>query len=141
VELRDGSVIAQMGVTDMRLPIQYAFSYPERWDAPVPPLDLGVPMTLEFHPPDQHRFPCLRLAYHALETGGAMPAVLNAANEMAVAAFLDSRLTFNGIPAVIESALDEWSREPKASADSLKDIRSADAWARAFASARIPAFQ
>jgi 1-deoxy-D-xylulose-5-phosphate reductoisomerase len=141
VELRDGSVIAQMGVTDMRLPIQYAFSYPERWDAPVPPLDLGVPMTLEFHPPDQGRFPCLRLAYQALEAGGAMPAVLNAANEMAVAAFLDSRLAFNGIPAVIESALDEWSREPKASADSLKDIRSADAWARTFASARIPAFQ
>src|SRR5687768_17885159 len=83
VELRDGSVIAQMGVTDMRLPIQYAFSYPERWDAPVPPLDLGVPLTLEFHPPDQERFPCLRLAYYALEAGGGMPAVLNAANEVA----------------------------------------------------------
>jgi 1-deoxy-D-xylulose-5-phosphate reductoisomerase len=141
VELRDGSIIAQMGVTDMRLPIQYAFSYPDRWDAPVAPLDLGVPMTLEFHPPDERRFPCLRLAYRALEAGGGMPAVLSAANEIAVAAFLDNRLTFSGIPAVIESALDEWSREPKAAADSLKDIKAADGWARAFASARIPTLQ
>jgi len=141
VELRDGSIIAQMGVTDMRLPIQYAFSYPDRWDAPVPPLDLGAPMTLEFHPPDKQRFRCLQLAYQALEAGGVMPAVLNAVNEVAVAAFLDNRLPFSGIPAVIESGLDEWSREPKAAADSLKDIRDADAWARAFASSRIPTFQ
>ena len=141
VELRDGSIIAQMGVTDMRLPIQYAFSYPERWDAPVPPLDLGAPMTLEFHPPDRARFRCLGLAYQALEAGGAMPAVLNASNEVAVAAFLGHRLPFAGIPAVIETAMSEWSREPKAAADSLKDIRDADAWARAFASARIPTLQ
>jgi 1-deoxy-D-xylulose-5-phosphate reductoisomerase len=98
-------------------------------------------MTLEFHPPDRERFRCLALAYQALEAGGAMPAVLNAANEVAVAAFLESRLPFGGIPAVIETALDEWSREPKAAADSLKDIRDADAWARAFASARIPTLQ
>ncbi|MEX2271761.1 MAG: 1-deoxy-D-xylulose-5-phosphate reductoisomerase [Vicinamibacterales bacterium] len=141
VELRDGSILAQMGVTDMRLPIQYAFSYPERWNAPVPSLDLGVPMTLEFHPPDRDRFRCLRLAYDALEAGGSMPAVLNAANEVAVAAFLESRLAFGGIPAAIETALEAWSREPRASADSLSDIRAADAWARAFVSARIPAFQ
>jgi len=141
VELSDGSVIAQMGVTDMRLPIQYAFSYPDRWEAPVPPLDLGRAMTLEFHPPDRGRFRCLDLAYHALRQGGAMPAVLNAANEMAVAAFLDHRLPFPGIPAVIESALEAWAREPKASGDSLKEIRTADAWARAHATARIPTFQ
>ena len=141
VELVDGSVIAQMGVTDMRLPIQYAFSYPERWEAPVPPLDLDRGMTLEFHPPDRARFRCLGLAYHALETGGAMPAVLNAANEVAVAAFLDNRLPFPGIPALIESALENWAREPKASGDSLKDIRTADAWARGFASSEIPTFQ
>jgi 1-deoxy-D-xylulose-5-phosphate reductoisomerase len=141
VELVDGSIIAQMGVTDMRLPIQYAFSYPERWPAPVAPLDLGTPMAFEFHPPDRARFPCLGLAYRALEAGGAMPAVLNAANEVAVAAFLDRRLPFPGIAAVIESALETWAREPKASGDSLKDIRTADAWARAHASAQIPAFQ
>jgi 1-deoxy-D-xylulose-5-phosphate reductoisomerase len=141
VELVDGSVIAQMGVTDMRLPIQYAFSYPGRWPAPAAPLDLGAAMTFEFHPPDRERFPCLGLAYRALEAGGAMPAVLNAANEVAVAAFLDGRLPFPGIPAVIESSLETWAREPKASGDSLKDIRTADAWARAHASARIPALQ
>jgi len=141
VELSDGSVIAQMGVTDMRLPIQYAFSYPDRWDAPVPPLDLGRAMTLEFHPPDRGRFRCLDLAYQALRQGGAMPAVLNAANETAVAAFLDHRLPFAGIPAMIESALEAWAREPKASGDSLREIRTADAWARAHATARIPTFQ
>ncbi len=141
VELTDGSVIAQMGVTDMRLPIQYAFSYPERWEAPVPRLDLDRAMALEFHPPDRARFRCLHLAYHALEAGGAMPAVLNAANEVAVAAFLDRRLPFPGIAAVIESALDAWAREPKASGDSLNDIRTADSWARAWASAQIPALQ
>ena len=141
VELTDGSVIAQMGVTDMRLPIQYAFSYPDRWTAPVPPLDLTGGLTLEFLPPDRGRFRCLDLAYHALEAGGAMPAVLNGANEVAVAAFLDHKLPFTGIPALIESALEEWAREPKASENSLKDIKSADAWARAFAAARIPALQ
>jgi 1-deoxy-D-xylulose-5-phosphate reductoisomerase len=140
-ELCDGSIIAQMGVTDMRLPIQYAFSYPDRWAAPVPPLDMARAMTLEFHPPDTARFPCLRLAYHALEAGGGMTAVLNAANEVAVAAFLDRRLSFPGIAALIESALGEWAREPKSSGDSLKDIRAADGWARTFASARLPAFQ
>jgi 1-deoxy-D-xylulose-5-phosphate reductoisomerase len=141
VELRDGSIMAQMGVTDMRLPIQYAFSYPDRWDAPVPPLDLNVPMTLDFHPPDPARFRCLRLAYDALDAGGGMPAVLNAANEVAVSAFLENRLPFGGIPAAIETALAAWSREPRGSADSLNDIKAADAWARAFVSARIPAFQ
>ena len=140
-ELCDGSIIAQMGVTDMRLPIQYAFSYPERWEAPVPALDLTRGMTLEFHPPDLQRFPSLGLAYRALEAGGGMTAVLNAANEVAVAAFLDRRLAFPGIPALIEAALDEWAAEPKSSGDSLKDIRTADAWARAYASAKIPAFQ
>ena len=141
VELSDGSVMAQMGVTDMRLPIQYAFSYPERWPAPVPPLDLSGGMTLEFLPPDRSRFRCLDLAYQALDAGGAMPAVLNASNEVAVAAFLEHRLPFTGIPGVIEAALDAWANEPKASGDSLKEIRMADEWARAHASAQIPAFQ
>ncbi|MDQ3168816.1 MAG: 1-deoxy-D-xylulose-5-phosphate reductoisomerase, partial [Acidobacteriota bacterium] len=140
-ELCDGSIIAQMGVTDMRLPIQYAFSYPERWEAPVPALDLTRGLTLEFHPPDRERFPSLGLAYRALEAGGGMTAVLNAANEVAVAAFLERRLPFPGIPALIEAALDEWSVEPKSSGDSLKDIRAADAWARAYASAKIPTSQ
>jgi 1-deoxy-D-xylulose-5-phosphate reductoisomerase len=87
VELIDGSVIAQMGVTDMRLPIQYACSYPERWDAALPSLDLAGGPTLEFYPPPHERFPCLDLAYRALRTGGTLPVVLNAANEIAVECF------------------------------------------------------
>src|SRR3954464_12361960 len=105
VELSDGSVIAQLGVTDMRLPIQYACSYPERWEAALPPLDLVKAGTLEFAAPDLERFPCLRLAYRALEHGGAWATVLNAANELAVEAFLTRVIGFGQIPVVIERAL------------------------------------
>lgn len=129
VELTDGSVIAQLGVTDMRLPIQYAFSYPDRWQAPVPPLDLARMGTLEFLPPDPGRFPCLRLAYEALEHGGAWPVVLNAANEVAVEAFLDERLRFVDIPVVIERALEAAGRETSVPR-SLADVRETDVWAR-----------
>ena len=97
VELIDGSTIAQLGVTDMRLPIQYAFSYPDRWGALLPPLDLTRCGALEFLPPDTARFPCLRLAYDALIAGGTMPVALNAANEVAVEAFLAGRLPFPAI--------------------------------------------
>jgi 1-deoxy-D-xylulose-5-phosphate reductoisomerase len=131
VELRDGSVIAQMGVTDMRLPIQYAFSYPDRWDGPVSPLDVSRLGALEFSPPDLERFPCLRLAYDALKQGGAWPIVLNAANEVAVDEFLAGRLRFPGIPAVIDAALNASDRD-SAAPDSLADVRAVEAWARAF---------
>ena len=131
VELRDGSVIAQLGVTDMRLPIQYAFSYPERWDGPVPPLDISRLGSLEFLAPDLQRFPCLRLAYDALKQGGAWPIVLNAANEVAVGEFLAGRLSFPGIATVIEAALTASDRDSSAP-DSLDDVRAVDAWARAF---------
>jgi 1-deoxy-D-xylulose-5-phosphate reductoisomerase len=87
VELKDGSVIAQMGITDMRLPIQYAFSYPHRWDAPVPFLDLTRMGALEFHEPAWDDFPCLDLAYRALDADRSLPIVLNAANEVAVSSF------------------------------------------------------
>jgi len=131
VEMRDGSVIAQLGVTDMRLPIQYAFSYPDRWDAPVPPIDVSRMGTLEFLPPDFERFPCLRLAYDALEQGGGWPIVLNAANEIAVGEFLAGRLPFPGIPAAIEAALNASDRDA-AAPSSLDEVRALDAWARAF---------
>ncbi len=131
VELRDGSVIAQLGVTDMRLPIQYAFSYPDRWESPMAPLDVTRLGTLEFVPPDLQRFPCLRLAYDALKQGGAWPVVLNAANEVAVNEFLAGRLPFPGIPAVIEAALTASDRD-SAEPGSLDDVRAVDAWARAF---------
>jgi len=136
VELTDGSVIAQLGVTDMRLPIQYAFSYPERWDAPVPPLDLARMGTLEFLPPNPERFPCLRLAYAALEHGGAWPVVLNAANEIAVEAFLDERLRFVDIPVIIERALEEAGRATPVPR-SLADVREVGIWARRFATERV----
>jgi 1-deoxy-D-xylulose-5-phosphate reductoisomerase len=136
VELRDGSVIAQLSVTDMRLPIQYAFSYPERWDGALPALDLMKMGSLEFFPPDLERFPCLRLAFEALEHGGAWPIVLNAANEVAVDAFLGGRLSFPGIPRVIERALTEAAGR-FTSPQSLDDVRAADAWARAFSAETI----
>ena len=135
VELTDGSVIAQLGVTDMRLPIQYAFSYPERWDGALPPLDLAASGPLAFEEPDRTGFPCLSLAYRALgddgDGGGVLPVVLNAANEVAVAAFLDGCLPFPRIAAVIEEALDA-AGGPDAPRDaaSLPGIREIDRWAR-----------
>ena len=141
VELKDGSIIAQMGITDMRLPIQYAFAYPDRWDAPVPFLDLTRQKPLEFHEPAWDDFPCLRLAYRALETPAhdaddasreprvqrSLPIVLNAANEVAVASFLEGRLGFTHIPQVIAQAMDAHTPE---SAATLDDVRRVDAWAR-----------
>lgn len=128
IELEDGSFIAQLGVTDMRLPIQYALTYPERLDVGLAPMDLGVPMTLELAPPDFDRFKCLRLAYDALETGGTAPAVLNAANEIAVAAFLDELIGFLRIPDVIEETL---SRHRSSALRDLETVLEADRWARA----------
>ena len=130
VELRDGSLIAQLGVTDMQLPIQYAFSYPDRWEAPLPPLDLVRCGRLEFDRPDVARFPCLALAYRALRGAAGLPIILNAANELAVAAFLARRLPFNGIPAVIEQALDAGERLATGGVETLAAVREVDAWAR-----------
>jgi 1-deoxy-D-xylulose-5-phosphate reductoisomerase len=136
VELSDGSIIAQLGVTDMRLPIQYAFSYPERWPAAFARLDVTAVGALEFEPPDLDRFPCLRLAYEALRRGGAWPVVLNAANEMAVEAFLAGGITFPMIPVVIERALAaaDGATSPPAS---IAEIRAADGWAREFSAETI----
>ncbi len=140
VELRDGSVIAQLGVTDMRLPIQYAFSYPERWESPLPRLDLARCGPLAFDAPDLERFPCLGLAYAALRGGGALPVILNAANEVAVEAFLAARLPFAAIPTVVEGVLDAATGGSVAAPDSLSDVRALDGWARdrcAIAVARV----
>jgi 1-deoxy-D-xylulose-5-phosphate reductoisomerase len=129
VELCDGSVIAQLGVTDMRLPIQYAFSYPERWAGALPRLDLVKAARLEFLHPDHRRFPCLELAYRALRTGGSLPVVLNAANEVAVAAFLAGRLPFTAIAELIEAAMDAHRPEP---VTALDRVRAVDRWAHEF---------
>ena len=128
VELRDGSMIAQLGVTDMRLPIQYAFSYPDRWDGAVPGLDLAASARLEFLAPDHARFPCLKLAYRALEEGDVLPVMLNAANEVAVKAFLAKRLPFPGIPRLIEGVLA--AEAPIRPVRTLEAVRELDAWAR-----------
>jgi 1-deoxy-D-xylulose-5-phosphate reductoisomerase len=127
VELVDGTVLAQLGVTDMRMPIQYALSYPERWEAAIPGLDFTNAMQLDFAPPDRSKFPCLSLAYRALEQGGTAPAALNAANEEAVAAFLDGRVPFPAIPESIQEVLET---EPKATATALEDVLEADRRAR-----------
>jgi 1-deoxy-D-xylulose-5-phosphate reductoisomerase len=136
VELVDGSIIAQLGVTDMRLPIQYAFSFPERWGMVLPPLDVAGLGALEFAPPDLARFPCLGLAFGALRHGASWPIVLNAANEVAVEAFLAGRLRFPEIARVIEEALAAADRETSAPHD-LADVRRADRWARDHASRTV----
>jgi 1-deoxy-D-xylulose-5-phosphate reductoisomerase len=133
VELVDGSIIAQLGVTDMRLPIQYAFSYPERWTAPVPALDLTRCGRLEFEPPDTVRFPCLALAFRALAGDRGLPIVLNAANEIAVAAFLQGQLSFTGIASVIAHTMDAYERDGRRAIDGLDAVRAVDGWARQFA--------
>src|SRR3954471_23135193 len=129
VELIDGSIIAQLGVTDMRLPIQYAFSYPERWPAALPVLVLARAAPLDFELPDARAFPCLHLAYRALDAERSLPVVLNAANEVAVARFLDGRLAFTAIAEVIEQTM--LAHQP-AEVATLAAVRSVDRWAREY---------
>jgi 1-deoxy-D-xylulose-5-phosphate reductoisomerase len=127
VEFVDGTVLAQLGVTDMRLPIQYALSHPERWVAAIPGMDFSRALSLDFDVPDHDRFPCLGLAYRALAAGGGLPAVLNAANEEAVDAFLRGRIPFTAIPEQVGETL---AARPAAALRSLDDVLDADAWAR-----------
>ena len=136
VEFRDGSVIAQLSRPDMRDPVRYCLGWPERLEAPVAPLDLPAVSPLTFEPPDHERFPCLPLARRALREGGAAPAVLNAANEIAVAAFLAGRIPFPGIPRIIEATLD---RLPGLPATTLESALHADGEARRVASGIVEA--
>lgn len=134
VEYVDGSVLAQLGNPDMRTPIAHALAYPERIDSGVAPLDLFQVARLDFEAPDLDRFPCLGLAYRALREGGCSPAVLNAANEVAVAAFLDGRIGFAAIPRLIAAVLDEVGTS---AVHSLGDVREADRLARQAALGRV----
>src|SRR5215208_4089634 len=134
VEYADGSMISQLSNPDMRVPIAHALAWPERIASGAQPLDLASIRHLSFEKPDLQRFPCLGLAYQALRTGGTAPAVLNAANEVAVEAFLAGRLPFTGIPGVIAGTLES---VPARAADDLGAIMAADAHARRAASARI----
>jgi len=134
VEYVDGSVIAQLGNPDMRTPIAHALAYPDRIEAGVAPLDLCAVARLTFERPDPGRFPCLPLAYEALREGGSAPASLNAANEVAVAAFLEGRLAFDRIPRVIAAVMERSGRGP---ADTIEEIFAADGEARELARAFV----
>ncbi len=134
IELIDGSVIAQMGVTDMRHAIQYALTYPERHASELPPLDLAKLTSLHFEEPDLERFPCISLAYRALKTGGTLPAAMNAANEEAVHAFIDERIALTDIPRVIENVMSQHQTHP---ATDLEAVLDADRSSRAAAGSII----
>ena len=136
-EMIDGSVIAQMAVPDMAIPVAFALAYPERLPLNhLKTLSLVECGSLTFEEPDTHRFPCLRLAFDALAAGGTMPACLNAANEELVAAFLDGRTDFVTIPRYLEAIMDEHDARP---ARTLEDLLDTDGWARAAARERIAA--
>jgi len=130
VEYRDGCVMAQLGMPDMRAPIAYAISWPERVESGCPRLDLAAIANLTFEEPDLDRFPCLALAYEALQEGASMPAVLNAANEVAVDAFLKRQIGFMDIARVAEETMDA---HEKAGASTIEEVLEADAWARDYA--------
>ncbi len=138
VEFVDGSWLAQLGLPDMRVPIAYALTYPRRLPLNSHPLDLGQIAQLTFEHPDLGRFPSLRLGYEAAQTGGTMPAVLNAANEVAVAAFLEKRLPFLSIPHVVEETMAAHGAEPIAT---LEQVLAVNQWARAHAEGLINSSQ
>jgi 1-deoxy-D-xylulose-5-phosphate reductoisomerase len=134
VEFVDGSILAQLGPTDMRMPIQYALTYPQRVASDQVALDWSKLRRLDFAKVSTRRFPCLRLAREAMKKGGALPCALNAADEVAVAAFLERRLTFLGIPEVIERVL---GRTPRARFEKMDDVLAADAEARRMAKEEV----
>jgi 1-deoxy-D-xylulose-5-phosphate reductoisomerase len=127
VEFVDGSVKAQLGVPDMHIPIQMALTYPRRQPSSWPRLDFGRYPRLDFRPPDLQRFPCLQLAYQAAHTGGTLPAVMNAANEVAVAKFLARSITFDRIPQLIERAM---AAHQVVAHPEVEDVLASDRWAR-----------
>ena len=129
IELQDTSVLAQLGWADMRLPLLYALSYPERIYTDWQPLDLVKVGSLTFREPDHHKYPCMQLAYSAGREGGCMPAVLNAANEQLVALFIEEKIEFLDIPRLIEIVCDRFSRQNQSNPN-LEDILAADQWAR-----------
>ncbi|GAB4283215.1 MAG: 1-deoxy-D-xylulose-5-phosphate reductoisomerase [Candidatus Rifleibacteriota bacterium] len=122
VEFSDNSVIAQLGWPDMKLPIQYALSFPERWGPAVESLDLPKVAQMTFEKPDLARFPCLGLAFDAGKSGGIMPCVMNAANEIAVYAFMKKQIEFNAIPKIIEKTMNHFENEPSESIEQLIEI-------------------
>ena len=137
VEFTDGSVKAHLGTTDMRIPIQFALSYPARWAAPVEPLDFTKLGSLEFAPADTDTFRCLALARHAGGVGGTLPCVMNAANEVAVAAFLAESGSYLGIAECVEAVMEEHEAAGVQQVESLEQLQELDAWARSAAEANL----
>ncbi len=137
VEFTDGSVKAHLGTTDMRIPIQFALSYPARWAAPVEPLDFTKLGSLEFAPADTDTFRCLALARHAGSVGGTLPCVMNAANEVAVAAFLAERGSYLGIAECVEAVMEAHEEAGVQQVESLEQLQELDAWARSTAEANL----
>lgn len=137
VEFTDGSVKAHLGTTDMRIPIQFALSYPKRWAAPVEPLDFTKLGTLEFAPADTETFRCLALARHAGSVGGTLPCVMNAANEVAVASFLAEEGTYLGIAECVEAVMNAHEQRGVQNVESLEQLIELDAWARDCARANV----
>lgn len=127
VDYVDGTVLAQMGNPDMRIPIAYSMAWPERFDSGVEPLNIFDVGRMDFEEPNLERFPCLRLAYEAIDAGGIMPTILNAANEIAVEAFLNEQVRFTDIPVIIERCMKKFEAKP---ADTLESILDADQQAR-----------
>jgi 1-deoxy-D-xylulose-5-phosphate reductoisomerase len=127
VEFMDGSVVAQMSPPDMKVPIQYALSYPERWECPAEKLDFGATFSLDFFPPDLERFPAVTIGHEVARRGGTAGAVLNAANEAAVAAFLGGQVRFTDIVPICRAVLENHNYDPSPSLDQLIEL---DAWAR-----------
>src|SRR5687767_3805474 len=127
IEMIDGSVIAQMGITDMRHAIQYALTYPARHSCQLPPLDLTAISSLHFEAPDLERFPCIPLAYRALSEGGTLAAAMNAANEEAVGAFIDEKICLTEIPKIIEAVMDGHHNQPSRD---IETVLEADRTAR-----------
>jgi 1-deoxy-D-xylulose-5-phosphate reductoisomerase len=134
VDYVDGSVLAQMGNPDMRTPIAHAMAYPERFDSGVAPLDIFAVRQMDFEQPNLERFPCLRLAYQAIKAGGIMPTVLNAANEIAVEAFLNEQVKFTDIAVIIETTMNQFSPDK---ADTLEVVLATDQKARDVANQMI----
>lgn len=128
VEFTDGSVKAHLGTTDMRIPIQFALSFPDRWKAPVQPLDFRALGSLDFTAPDEKTFRCLALARHAGTVGGTLPCAMNAANEIAVAAFLGEQCSYLGIADCVEAVMEAHQAQ---AVESLEQLEEVDAWARA----------
>lgn len=134
IEMKDHSVIAQLGVPDMKLPIQYALGYPKRMTGEIPRLDLTKTGPLEFYPPDLERFPCLALAFEAIKVGKTMPCVVNGANEVLVEAYLRNAIGFYDIPRVIEAAM---AAHQPFSYQTLEEIQAVDQWVRQWTAEKI----